>query len=52
MTGREETEMVRQLCIPVWSGVWERQVGDGNSQENTSWGKCMEKSGRGDGRYT
>ena len=34
------------------SSLWGRRHGDGNSQENTSWGECTEESGRGDGRYT
>ena len=28
-----------------------RRHGDGHSQEYTSWGECVEESGRGDGRY-
>ena len=47
-TGREETEPKRQLCISGWSGLRGRRHGDGHSQENTSWGECMEESGRGD----
>ena len=49
-TGWEETEATRQLCIPGWSGLRGQRNGDGNLQDNTSWGKCMEESGRGDGR--
>ena len=42
MTGMEETKPARQLCIPGWSGLRGRRHGDGNSQENTSWGECVE----------
>ena len=42
--GWEETEPTRQFCISGWSGLRGRRHGDGHSQENTSWGECMEKS--------
>ena len=45
MTGWEETEPTRQLCVSGWSGL----RGDVNSPENTSWGERMEESGRSDG---
>ena len=49
-TGWDETEPTRQLCIFERSILRGRRHGDGNSQENTSWGECMEESGRGDAR--
>ena len=36
----------------VWSGLRGRRHEVGNSQKNTSWGECVEESGRSDGRYT
>ena len=43
-TGRKETEPTRELCISGWNGLRGRRHGDENSQENTSWGECMEES--------
>ena len=41
MTGREDTETARQLCIPGWSGLQGRRHGDAYSQENTSCDECV-----------
>ena len=41
ITGREETEPTRQLYICGWSSLRGQRHGDGNSQENTSWGECV-----------
>ena len=40
-----------QLRTPGYSGVWTLRLVDGNPQEITSWGECVEESGRGDGIY-
>ena len=43
------TEIVRQLCIPGWSALWGLLHRDGNLEEKTSWGECVEESGMGGG---
>ena len=40
---------MRQLCLSGLSGLRGRQHEDEHS--HTSWGKCAEESGRGDGRH-
>ena len=40
---------MRQVCVAGWSGMRGRRHRDGHSQENTSWGECVEESKRSDG---
>ena len=48
-TGREDTETMRQVCVAGWSGLRGRRHRDGHSQENTSWGECVDESERSNG---